>query len=365
MGKYLDGKVYVWGTGVRANEFNKFHSTELEMIGVDGYIDNDKDKWGKKFWNKMIFSPDILETDGKKFVYIANQYEKEIKKQLEEQYKGKYELLEEEVFLRMQMLLRYEKEKDSEIAVIMDRLKNKPLEVFNYDFVEKYDVSDSEIFYDEVKGLYYVLYHGKKMYFSKVYDTVSKVKAYYKSILVEQDVNSPHLYLTSEFDVQNDAVVIDAGVAEGNFSLSIIDKVSKIYMFEPDQDWIKALQYTFEPYKDKIVIISKCLSNYINDVTTTIDSEIDEQINFIKMDIEGEEFYSLLGAKRTIAASEDLKCVICTYHQEFAYEAITQLLEKHDIEYETSAGYMWYPDGKMRPPILRRGVVRGCKKTKG
>lgn len=44
-----------------------------------------------------------------------------------------------------------------------------------------------------------------------------KAETYYRYILLEQDEKSPHRYLTSEFDVSEGDVVVDVGVAEGNF----------------------------------------------------------------------------------------------------------------------------------------------------
>jgi 16S rRNA A1518/A1519 N6-dimethyltransferase RsmA/KsgA/DIM1 with predicted DNA glycosylase/AP lyase activity len=43
-------------------------------------------------------------------------------------------------------------------------------------------------------------------------------------------------------------VVVDAGAAEGNFALSVIDKASKVYIIEGDAGWCEALRQTFLPY---------------------------------------------------------------------------------------------------------------------
>jgi predicted RNA methylase len=51
-------------------------------------------------------------------------------------------------------------------------------------------------------------------------------------------------YTTSVFN-QADDVVADLGAAEGNFSLSIINKVKKIYIFEYDKEWVEALKAPF------------------------------------------------------------------------------------------------------------------------
>jgi 16S rRNA A1518/A1519 N6-dimethyltransferase RsmA/KsgA/DIM1 with predicted DNA glycosylase/AP lyase activity len=40
-----------------------------------------------------------------------------------------------------------------------------------------------------------------------------------------------------------------------------VSGVNRIYMFEYDKEWIAALETTFEPYKDKVEIINKYVSN--------------------------------------------------------------------------------------------------------
>lgn len=353
--------VYIWGTGARAKEINEMYTYELAHLNLIGYIDNDRNKWGKIFYGKQIFSPEVLLSPGKKNIFIPNIYFEEISQQIETEYReAEITILNEDLISRLQLIARYENSSDEDIMEIVDYLLDHPLRIFNYQFVEKY-TNELPINYDADNGLFYTIYCEKKMYFSRSYDTEEKVKAYYKSILLEQDELSPHLYRTNSFDVNNGSVVVDAGVAEGNFSLAIIDRVKKIYMFEPDNNWYEALSYTFEPYKDKVCIINKALSDYENEVTTTIDTSIREPVNFIKMDIEGEEIYALNGALETIKKSSELKCLICTYHQEFAYQMIKSFFKNLHMSIETSRGYMWYPDSRFRKSVLRRGIIRSKK----
>lgn len=359
----LDSKnYYIWGTGVRTEQINQYYSEELKKMNLIGYIDNNPSKWGGVFYGKKIYSPEILKKDKDSYIIIVNKFLYEIVNQVKENYPWYKERIEEFFFQRLQVMSRYKSCSDKEIQNIMAYLDFNPFQVFNYPFVEKYDNEDFDIEYDERKKLYYTLYYNKKMYFSRSFKDRESVREYYRSICIEQDVDSPHKYLTEEFNVPDDAVVIDAGVAEGNFALSIVERVKKIYLFEPDSDWAEALKYTFEPYKDKVVIVNKLLSNYINQSTTTIDETLrGTKIDFIKMDIEGEEYYAIQGAKESIAASENIRCVVCTYHQEFAYSEIKTLMERLCFRTETSTGYMWFPENLnvMRAPDLRRGVIRG------
>ncbi len=361
-------KYYIWGTGFRAIQINQLYAVQLKQIEIIGYIDNNSSKWGGVFYGNNIFSPDILNDDRESYIIIANMFSDEIIKQIIEKYPWCEDRIMEPLFFeRLQVISRYKNSKEEDIQEIINYLYNHGLQVFNYPFTEKYDNKEFHIEYDEDKKLFFTLFNAKKMYFSRSLCDEKRVREYYKSICLEQDINSPHRYLTDTFEIKDDAVVVDAGVAEGNFALSIVDRAKKIYLFEPDIEWVEALNYTFEPYKEKVVIINKCLSNYIDDSTTTIDETLgSSKVDFIKMDIEGEEYYAIQGAERSIITSEDLRCVVCTYHQEFAYSAIVKLLKELNFEIEDSMGYMWYPDSFniMRAPVLRRGVIRGEKRKK-
>jgi len=363
MNNIFKDPIYIWGTGKQAEIINKTYSCVLKRMNIAGYIDNNSNKWGKNIYGKHIFSPKVITESGICNIYFAlsKENKRAVLEQLNKEYPGKIGVIEDEIFTRIQIINRYSGSEEDELREILSYLSGHPLEIFNYSFIDYHTVSEDDIYWDDDAHLYYVIYQGKRMYFSSTFSTKTEVKNYYESILIEQDENSPHRYLSDSFDVKKDAVVIDAGVAEGNFSLEIIDKVKKIYMFEPDTNWLEALKYTFAPYKDKIEIIPKGISNYCDDDTTTIDDAISTPVDFIKMDIEGEEYYALQGALRTISSSPDIMLAICTYHQELAYDVISSYFEKHGIQYSPSKGYMYYPDSRFRHDSLRRALILGRK----
>lgn len=362
----FDYNYYIWGTGCKAEEINLGCKEEINSIKLLGYIDNNIEKQGKDFFGKKVFSPDILIGDLDSRIIILNKYYDEIVNQISMKYPQCIErIMEKDFFKRIQIITRYKDTSEDKIKEIKDYLLEHPLNIFNAEFVEKYKQDDIKVYFDKEKRLFYVYYFGKKMYISRAYKNEEEVKKYCNSVFLEQDINSPHRYLTDNFFVDKDSVVIDAGVAEGNFSLPIVEKVKKIYLFEPDKMWEEALHYTFEPYQDKVKIINKCLSDYVNRYTTTIDDIVEEsEINFIKMDIEGEELYALRGAQKHILASKNLKCAVCTYHQEFAYDAIKDFFENLNFQAEASEGYMWFPShyNDWRPPVLRKGLIRAEKR---
>ena len=45
-------------------------------------------------------------------------------------------------------------------------------------------------------------------------------------------------------------IAVDAGAAEGIWSLDIIDKIKELYLFECDDDCIEPLRATFAPWKN-------------------------------------------------------------------------------------------------------------------
>ena len=118
-----------------------------------------------------------------------------------------------------------------------------------------------------------------------------RIKRAYSDLLREQDINSPHRYLSESFNPGNDDVVADIGAAEGNFSLSVIEKVKKIYLFEYDQEWIEALRATFAPWAEKVEIINKYVSDYNDESHIRFDTffEMKKDITFLKIDVDGAE----------------------------------------------------------------------------
>ena len=183
-------------------------------------------------------------------------------------------------------------------------------------------------------------------------------------VSLEQDLQSPHRYLEGDFDVQEGDIVIDAGVAEGNFALDIVDRAKKVYLVECEHMWIEALNKTFEPWADKVVIIEKMLGDTDDENHISIDSFVEEgHINFLKLDVEGAEIPALKGASGVLENSRKVKCAVCAYHCKNAERDICRLLENYHFYTSTTKGYMFFKedidswiDGE-----LRHGIVRGVK----
>lgn len=251
---------------------------------------------------------------------------------------------------------------DEEVDEVVDYITtNGQTSVFNYYFKDKYVSEEVEVYIDESNGFSYVTYLGHRMYFPISWNR-DKIKNYVCGIMLEQDVDSPHCYKKAGFEVKEGDVVIDAGVAEGNFALSVVDKVGKIYLVEADEEWKEALSHTFEPYADKVEFIYKYLDSVSDDEHITL-SDICEKADYIKMDIEGYEKAALLGGVEIIKNSYNLRMAICSYHCDGDEAWITDFLSRNGVETTHSKGYM-FPDwevGALRNAVLRRGLVFGMK----
>lgn len=208
----------------------------------------------------------------------------------------------------------------------------------------------------------YIMFEGKRMYFPQTYNFDTYYgKEVVRNILMEQEEKSPHLYIRSPEDIPDQAVIVDAGVCEGNFALRYVDKAKKIYLIESDPDWIAALSRTFRDYADKVVLCDKFLSRFDTETEIRLDTLVQEPIDFLKMDIEGAEIDALIGAHHTLKNSH-ANCAICSYHRQYDAEYITMLLQSYGYETSFSDGYMayiWEPHGAE----LRHGVVYGKKKS--
>lgn len=263
-------------------------------------------------------------------------------------------------------IISYYKNKPTNVtpeeSEVVQYLKNNKLSVFPYPFYNNYLSADIKVHRD-ANGLPYIYHENKKLYFKRSW-TDKYTREYYISLITEQDLNSPHRYLSPDFEVNQGDVIADVGCAEANFSLEAIEKAKEIYLFEADEEWIEALTMTFAPWKEKVHIINKFVSNENSEQFTTLDSAIpNTNINFIKIDAEGAERQILDGSEQIIASSNNLKIAVCTYHKQGDEEEFTKFFKERSFKTTTPHGYMIFMFDKitMSPPYLRRGLIRAVK----
>jgi len=253
--------------------------------------------------------------------------------------------------------------KDDSMKEAIAFLQKNTFSSFPYNFSKKYSEKSIEIFRDPVRAMHYCMLDGRRLYFKRGME-IKKIRRQFNGLLLEQDPESAHRYITSDFAVQDGDTVIDAGAAEGNFSLSVVEKASKLILIETDPDWLSALEATFEPWKEKIIIINKFVSDHNSAKTITIDA-IAEQVgpvNFIKIDVDGEEGPLVAGSAETLARTGKIKIALCTYHAAGDPEKFSALLRSKNFQTVFSDGYLIYVSRKgLEFPYLRKGLLRAWK----
>lgn len=245
---------------------------------------------------------------------------------------------------------------------IMDYFADNPLSIFPYEFTKKYNSENVIVHTDSETMMKYVWHENKRLYFKKNWHE-KEIQNYYNGVLLEQDINSPHRYETANFHIKENDIIVDAGAAEGNFALSVVEKAKKIYLFEVDEEWIEALKITFAPWKDKVEIVCKYVSDNDDGNNITLDTFFkNKKIDFIKADVEGAEIDMLKGCQNILSTTEKLKVAICTYHRSNDAEKIDMVLQKSGFDTEFSKGYMIFIiDKALGAPFLRRGLIYATK----
>jgi FkbM family methyltransferase len=176
-------------------------------------------------------------------------------------------------------------------------------------------------------------------------------------------IYKPSYFEQEFFKYSNDEVYIDAGCYDGksifNFINACSGKYKKIIGFEPfDYSYNETVRNVESSKLHNTEIINKAVWNrecelrFNSEVVlggakieesgstivkaTTIDNTIgDEQITFIKMDIEGAELEALEGAKNTILRCKP-KLAICIYHKDNDIITIPEYL------YNLAPDYKYY-----------------------
>lgn len=365
----MKAKWVIWGTGERAkNNLNwlykiKSYIDEFDIIAI---VDNSLKMQGKDFEGLPIYAPKdllLLEYD---YIAIWSNYSEEIRLQIINELNIQEEKIANIFSPWVQKLRLRHCGEGKEITDFINMIEDTGKMGVYYFQPREEQQEYWQVHYDEKIALYYVNFFGKKMFLKRGYPIQNKngINVVH-NLWREQDLASPHLYTDEYISVKEDDILVDAGTCEGNFALFHIDKIKKAYLVECDAEWMEALEYTFAPYKEKVIFCNKFISNIDDKTHITLDKLVTEQkIDFLKMDIEGEEVNALIGAQRIIRNSEGFKCAICAYHKHGDQERIIQKLNEYGISNTyLSEGYMLflYDEEILKMPELRKGIVRGSK----
>jgi len=210
-----------------------------------------------------------------------------------------------------------------------------------------------EVFFDDEKNMPFVLHQNKQLYFPASLPE-AKIKAKYRNLLIEKDINSSHRYLDT-FDELKGKILLDIGAAEGIFALDAIETINKAYLFECDEMWLQALIATFAPWKEKVEIVKKYVGDSNSADCVTIDTFMTEKEHdniHIKMDIEGEELAALNSAKNLLLKGKFISLSVCTYHRAEDVTEISAFLKSLGYACQFTKGYLCYF------PFMRKAVCR-------
>ena len=250
---------------------------------------------------------------------------------------------------------------------VISFLKYNLIEVFNYPFILKYIYRKVRVYEDENNGLKYVITDDGNVLYFKRGMSKKEIKNLYNSLCAEQDKLSPHNYNFDNVDITTDTIFADIGAAEGIYSLSIVNKIKKLYIFECDQSWIESLEATFHPWKEKVIIENKYVSDKNDQLNVSIEHYFEqrEKPTLLKIDVEGAEIDVLNGAI-SIINSNIKDILVCTYHRNGDAEKISQYLTNRGYHINFSLGYMlflWEKDAYcIEPPYdFRKGLIHASK----
>lgn len=220
-----------------------------------------------------------------------------------------------------------------------------------------YNASTYLVQYDETYKLKYIMHNNRKLFFPKHFEE-NKIRELYTSLIIEQDYFSPHKYV-EDISLLKDRTLVDIGSAEGIFSLDTIEYTKEVYLFECEDYWIEALNATFAPWREKVQIIKKYISDTNSIASITLDSFFSKKTTFplfLKMDIEGAEQSALNGARNMLQKNQDVFLSVCTYHNKNDAYEINVFFKNIGYKTELTEGYLYWEKG------LRRAVLRANNK---
>lgn len=296
----------------------------------------------------------------------------EIKNEIRLKSISQYWKIESQIVKRMleRELLLSDKGYDPRFKKEIEYMRKKNEIMFiPYPFVEHYSAHAIKVYYDQKEKLKYVIHKNKRLYFPLMNN--EEIRSTYNQLLIEQDPDSPHRYFSETCNFEKGMVFVDVGAAEGIMSLEVAEEAEAIYLFECSENWIRALQATFRPWKEKVHIIPKYAGNRCKENQVTLDSVLKNEkaeAFFVKMDVEGMELQVLEGADYMLHHKK-MKCVCTTYHQESAARTLRNYFKKQGYHVEFSKnvilfhyGFLTLINGKyrrIRRPFFRKGLIRG------
>ncbi len=253
---------------------------------------------------------------------------------------------------------------DLEVNLALTYLNGHRLGNYFGNFQEKYRSSDVRVQTDPSNGLRYVVTPWGNLYFKRS-QNIHTIRLLYNGLIIEQDAESPHCYTDDRFFISENDILADIGCAEGLFSLMNISLLKKVYLFEQDKEWIEALEATFSPWKEKVVIVPKYVSDRNTEKEISLNAFFEntpENPHFFKIDVEGAE-QSVLEGMSSLMNSGNIKVALCTYHQAGDFEKFSAFFEKNKFGHYANKGLMVFVNNftHIAPPFFRKGLIKAFK----
>jgi FkbM family methyltransferase len=291
--------IYFFGSGGVFDSFLELNRDLVAMENIKGILDNDEKKWGTVKAGLPIQNPNELEgkTPQKIFVFITSSFVQEIKSQLKG-YGIQNAISKQEVCYIGRMY------RDEEVKILQDMKQlladEKSREIIDF-IIERRKSGNPN--------------------FTAIYEE--------KQYLVENMVS-----------LTDHEVIVDGGAFIGDTAACFIkatkNQFMSIYSFEPDDNNYKKLCESFgedkrlhaihaglgKEHMEMGFVIDENnaeggrLSEQSEDkmIVECIDDVIKEPVTFIKLDVEGFEMDTLIGASKTIQKYKPT-LAICVYHK--------------------------------------------------
>jgi hypothetical protein len=263
--------------------------------------------------------------------------------------------IHQELSLHYKMELSYISENELDIVFPYKRLK---------------ELKNIQSGYDNIIKLPFVMHHNKKLFFPSTW-SVQHAENTYRNFIESENIlggnfreKSPHQYQTDTFYIHEGDTLLDIGAAEALLALDAIEKIKKLYLVESDPLWLDALNATFDPYKEKVAIVNKLISDVDSDKTITLSSLLkNEELSslFIKMDIEGYETKVIAASKDILLHAKDIRIACCIYHKHDDANILADTFTALNYKIEFSDGYMLFTLDELKPPYFRKGIIRAEK----
>ena len=274
--------------------------------------------------------------------------------------------------LRRRIQRQYGNSPDGEVREVIEFLKNHPELPLPagmtppYEWTKNYRAETISVEKDGGNGLLYVRVNGHQVFFPRR-TTPAEVQQAVCIGQMEQDERSPHRYVGDGFNVDSGDVAVCIGASDGLFCLSLIDRLSKAYLFEPDEGWHEPLRATFAPWGDKVEIIPLAAASKDAVGRVSLDSFFKKRPlpNYIQVDVDGAERDVLNGARNLLRAASKLRLSLCTYHKRLDFQEFDRLLSCQGYTIHHSPGFFLIG---VRMPYFRRGILyasRGASEPAG